>query len=218
MGVPEAPRLNSGVLASSDPAFWRTWTASQYSYLVPAVDDVYLDQLGLRLLAMAGAVQGRLIDGQPGRPYYNVSIHQIAGEWRVENGETYRGAERVLIYHQAGLKERGIAAAPLELQAHLEELTRGAEAPGLAPDFHAWWQADGGAFSSSVKEQFAGWPIATMERVVPAVYAQTPGAYRTVAPLAYDRERKLEGTGWERIWKREWQAYLYLRAREKTGL
>ncbi len=201
MRVPDAPRINNGVLASSAPAFWQAWTAALFTHLAPAVEQSDFDQLTLRLLVMAGAVLARVIDGQPGSPYYNVSIHEIAGEWRVDNGATYKGAERVLVYHQAGLKERGIAAAPEGLRAQLAEMMRerlenGPRAAG--PDFEVWWHRAGEGFSRSVKEQFAQWPIATLESVVPDVYARSPGAYRTLAPLAYDRGRRLEGTGWER--------------------
>ena len=68
MRVPEAPRINSGVLASSDAAFWQAWTAAVFSILTPALDRSDFDQLALRLLVMAGSIRARVIDGQPGRP------------------------------------------------------------------------------------------------------------------------------------------------------
>jgi hypothetical protein len=214
MRVPECPRINAGVLASSDAAFWPTWTAAQFSLLAPALNQCDFDQLALRLLVMAGSAPARVIDGQPGRPYYNVSISEQPGEWRVEQGATFKGAERALILHQAGWEKRGIAAADPALHAHLTELTRERPDAGAGPtlDFAAWWQADGESFSQTVAGQFAGWPINTLEGVVPDVYARTPGAFRSLAPIAHDRHRKMDGSGWERMFKREWQAYLYTKA------
>jgi len=213
MGVPEAPRVNSGVLATSDPAFWQAWTAAQFGYLVPAMERVYFDQLTLRLLILAGAVQGRVIDGQSGAPYYNVSIGEQPGEWRVENNAVYKGAEWALIYHHAGQKVKFIEGTPPVMHAFLEEITRETATAAPAPDFAAWWAADGETFTAAALEQFKLWPIGTLENVVPETYAATPGFYRTVAPLMYDRQRKLEGTGWERMLKREWQAYVYQRSK-----
>jgi hypothetical protein len=210
MGVPECPRINSGVLASSDALFWQTWTAAQYGCLLPAVDRFYFNQLSLRVLAQAGAVRGRIIDGSPGFPFYNVSIGEQPGEWQVRNGEVYKGTERAMIYHQAGEQKRGIAAAPVALQAWLEEITRadkGRQGPGI--DFEAWWQEDGPAFTSLVKERFRQWPTVTLDTILAEAYARTPGKYRTVAPSAWDRPRPLEGTDWRRFWNPQWQAYLY---------
>ena len=112
MGVPDCPRLNSGVLASSDPMFWPLWTAPQYGCLVPALPKFYLNQLALRLMVKASAVRGRIIDGPAGAPFYNVSINEQPGEWHIENGAAFKGVERALIYHQAGEETRGIDAAP----------------------------------------------------------------------------------------------------------
>jgi hypothetical protein len=208
MGVPEAPRINSGALASSDPAFWSTWTAAQYGCLLPAVDRFYFDQLCLRLLVQAGAVRGELIDGRPGSPYYNVAIVDQPGGWQMRNGEVYKGAERALIYHQAGHEKRGVAAAPVPLQAWLEEITR--EDSGVSPiNFAEWWHEDGEAFSAALKEHIARWPTVTLETVLAEAYAHTPGKFRTVSPSAWDRQRSLAGTPWRRIWNPQWQAYLY---------
>jgi len=217
MGVPEAPRVNSGVLATSDPAFWQAWTAAQFGYLVPAQERVYFDQITLRLLIMAGAVKGRVIDGHPGAPYYNVSIGEQPGEWRVDNNAVYKGAERALVYHLAGQKVRGIAGTPPALHPFLEQITSGPPIGSPNADLTAWWAADGAAFTTTALEQFTQWPIGTLENVVPEVYAATPGYYRTVAPLLYDRQRKIEGTGWERMFKREWQAYIYYKAKAEQS-
>jgi len=212
MRVPEAPLINDGVLASSDPALWQAWTSAQFGYLVPALKQYYFDQLSLRLLVMAGALQGRILDGRPGLPYYNISIDQQPGEWRVDQGVVYKGTEKTLIYHQAGHPERGISGAPPELRAHLEELTR--DVPSEKPDALVRdLMADGESFSAMIKEQLIRWPIATLEDLLPDVYASTPGYYRSVAPVAYDRLRKMEGTGWDRSWNRDWQAYLYFKKR-----
>jgi len=215
MGVPECPRINSGVLASSDTFFWQTWTAAQYGCLLPAVDRFYFNQLCLRILVQAGAVRGQIIDGQPGTPYYNVSIGEQPGEWQVRNGEVYKGAERALVYHQAGEEKRGIAAAPAPLQSWLEEITKpGNGSNGPRIDFESWWREDGEAFSSLIKERFQQWPTETLNVILAQAYARTPGKYRTAAPLAWDRSRSLEQTQWRRFWNPQWQAYLYC---EKQG-
>ncbi|MEI9998511.1 MAG: hypothetical protein WDO13_04775 [Verrucomicrobiota bacterium] len=211
MGLHDAPRINSGVLASSDPLFWQTWTAAQYGCLMPAVSDFYFNQLSLRLLAQAGAVRGRLIDGTPGAPFYNIAIRDQPGDWRVADGAVYKGAERALIFHQAGERERGIAAAPSALQGHLAAIVADAPEPGPAIDFEAWWADDGTAFAGMLRETFPTWPTITLDALLARDYARAPGLYRTVAPTAWDRHRQLEGTPWRRVWNHDWQAYLYHR-------
>ena len=124
MGVPDCPRINSGVLASSDPAFWPLWTAPQYGCLVPALPKFYFNQLSLRLVVKANAVRGQVIDGQAGAPFYNVSIGEQPGDWRVEKGAVFKGTERALIFHQAGEEKRGIDAAPDAMRPFLHELVR----------------------------------------------------------------------------------------------
>jgi hypothetical protein len=210
MGVPECPRLNSGVLASSEPEFWQTWTAAQYGCLMPAVAHFFFDQLSLRLLVHGGAIRGRVIDGQPGIPYYNIAIREQPGDWRVENGAVFKGTERAIIFHQAGEQQRGVAAAPEALRARLAEIAS-PHPIGPTIDFHAWWDADGAAFTAQVQENFSRWPTITLETVLADAYAKTPGQFRTVAPVVWDRHRKLEGTPWKRLWNRNWQAYLYYR-------
>ena len=211
MRVPEAPRVNAGVLASSDPAFWQTWMAAQFSVLAPALDKCDFDQLLLRLLLLAGSMQGRIIDGRPGLPYYNVSIGEQPGDWRVENGATFKGAERVLILHQAGWEKRGVAAADPALRAHLEHITH--ERPDAGPfvSFPEWWEFDGAAFLQTVTEQISAWPTATLEGLAPDVYARAPGAYRSLAPIAYDRHRQVDGSAWYRMWKADWKTYVYFK-------
>lgn len=215
MGVPECPRINSGVLASSDAGFWPAWTAAQYSCLLPALDHFYFNQLSLRLLVYAGAVQGRIIDGQAGVPFYNVSVGEQPGNWRVENGAVFKGAERALIYHQAGEQKRGIDAAPEALRAHLLEITSGGEVqnsdrPTL--DLASWWREDGEAFTATLQSEISRWPTLTLDAVLAEAYARTPGNYRSVAPSAWDRHRQIAGTDWRRFWHRDWQAYVYHRA------
>jgi hypothetical protein len=218
MGVPECPRINSGVLASSDPFFWQTWTAAQYGCLLPAVDRFYFNQLCLRILVQAGAVQGRIIDGKPGAPYYNVSIGEQPGEWQVKNGEVFKGTERALIYHQAGQEKRGIAAAPEAMQPWLEEITKsgnGSDGPGI--DFASWWREDGDAFSALLRERFQQWPTIILDAILDQAYARTPGKFRTVAPIKWDRFRSMEQTSWRRFWNPQWQAYLYSQAQAQAA-
>jgi len=207
MGVPECPRINSGVLASSEPSFWQAWTAAQFGCLMPAVTHFFFDQLSLRLLAHGGAIRGKMIDGQPGSPFYNIAIRERPGEWRVENDVVYKGNERAVIFHQAGEQQRGIAAAPEALRAHLSKITTGDHGPAI--DFNAWWDADGAAFSANLQQSIPQWPTITLEALLADVYARTSGQYRTVAPAAWDRYRKLDGTPWKRVWNHDWQAYLY---------
>jgi hypothetical protein len=211
MGLHQAPRINSGVLASSDPLFWRTWTAAQYGCLLPALKDWYFDQFSLRVLAQTGAVRGRLIDGPPGSPYYNIAIRDQPGDWRVADGMVFKGEERALLLHQAGERERGIAAAPPALQPHLTTLVSAspANAPGI--DLEAWWAEDGAAFAQTVREAFPTWPTVTLESLLARVYERVPGMFRTAAPTVWDRHRQLAGTPWRRVWNRDWQAYLYSR-------
>jgi hypothetical protein len=222
MGVPDCPRLNSGVLASSDPAFWPAWTAAQYSCLLPALNDFYFNQLSLRLLAQAGAVRGEIIDGRPGAPFYNVSISEQPGNWCVEkNGAVFKGAERALVYHQAGEPTRGIEATPEALRAHLREITGGEDGttnPAMPTiDLAACWREDGEAFAATIKEHVARWPILTLDVVLAEAYARTAGNYRSVAPSTWDKFRTMDGTGWKRFWHRDWQAYVYHRAEEMAG-
>lgn len=215
MGVPECPRINSGVLASSDAAFWPAWTAAQFSCLLPALNHFYFNQLSLRLLVYAGAVRGEIIDGHAGAPFYNVSIAEQPGDWRVENGAVFKGAERTLIYHQAGEQKRGIDAAPEPLREYLREITSDNETanpnrPGI--DLAQWWREDGEAFTATLRSEIPHWPTMTLDAVLAEAYARTPGNYRSVAPPAWDRHRQIEGTDWRRFWHREWQAYVYHRA------
>jgi len=208
MGVPDCPRINSGVMASSDPTFWPTWTAAQYGVLLPALPHFYFNQLSLRILVQAGAVRGTIIDGQPGSPFYNVSIGDQPGDWRVENGAAFKGTEHTLVYHQAGEQKRGIDAAPAALQPLLHELTaNSASSPQV--DFPALWREDGAAFTDIIKQSFPRWPTLTLDAILAHQYVRTPGSYRSVAPAAWDRHRNLEGTNWQRIWNRDWHAYIY---------
>ena len=131
----------------------------------------------------------------------------------MENGATYKGAERALILHQAGWEKRGIEAADPALQPHLEEITRKASTAGPAIFFQDWWEEDGIGFMLTFEDLIPGLPTTTLEGIVPEVYARTPGAFRTLAPIAFDRHRKLDGTGWARMLQREWQAYLYHRTK-----
>jgi hypothetical protein len=213
MGLHEAPRINCGVLASSDPNFWRTWTAAQYGCLLPAIKDFYFDQYSLRLLAQTGAARGRMIDGPPGSPYYNIAIRDQPGEWRVDGDQVFKGEERAMLFHQAGEPQRGIAAAPPALQEHFKALV--ANEPAVDSrliDLAAWWAEDGDAFAQTVREAFPTWPTITVESLLAKVYQLAPGLYRTAAPTVWDRHRKLDGTPWRRVWNKEWQAYLYHRA------
>jgi hypothetical protein len=216
MGVPDCPRINSGVLASSDPAFWPLWTAPQYGCLVPALPKFYFNQLALRLIVKAGALRGQIIDGQAGAPFYNVSINEQPGEWRVENGAAFKGAERALVYHQAGEEKRGIEAAPAALQPFLREICA-TQAPGPAIDFAALWQQDGEAFTKLLKELIPRWPTMTLNTVLAGQYAKTPGFYRSVAPAVWDRYRPIKGTHWQRFWHQEWHSYIYKRTDDATG-
>jgi hypothetical protein len=216
MGVPDCPRINSGVLASSDLAFWPTWTAPQYGCLVPALPKFYFNQLSLRLIVKANAVRGQVIDGQAGSPFYNVSIGEQPGDWRVENGAVFKGAERALVFHQAGEEQRGISAAPEALQPFLREITP-ENGAGPTIDFAALWQNDGEAFSEIVRQSFPRWPTLMLSTVLAAQYARTPGFYRSVAPAAWDEYRKIEGTCWRRFWNNEWQSYIYKRTDEPAA-
>lgn len=217
MGVPDCPRINSGVLASSDEVFWRTWTAPQYGCLVPALPKFYFNQLSLRLIVKANAVRGQVIDGQSGAPFYNVSIGEQPGDWRVDNGAVFKGAERALIYHQAGEERRGIDAAPEALRPFLREISRGA-ATGPTFDFPALWSKAGEVFSDLIRHSFPLWPTLTLDTVLAAQYAKTPGFYRSVAPAAWDKYRKIQGTRWRRFWNEEWKSYIYKRGEPSNSL
>jgi len=210
MGVPDCPRINSGVLASSDPAFWPMWTAPQYGCLVPALPKFYFNQLSLRLIVKASVVRGQIIDGQAGAPFYNVSIGEQPGDWRVENGAAFKGAAHALVFHQAGEDKRGIEAAPPALQPLLREVSDETPA-GPTFDFISTWNQDGPAFSEILRLAFARWPTMILEDVLAAQYAKTPGFYRSVAPAAWDEYRQIKGTRWRRFWNKEWQSYVYKR-------
>ena len=216
MGVPDCPRINSGVLASSDPAFWSTWTAPQYGCLVPALPKFYFNQLPLRLIVKANAVRGQVIDGQAGAPFYNVAIGEQPGAWRVENGAVFKGTERALIFHQAGEERRGIDVAPEGLRPFLRDLVAG-EAGGPAFDFVACWKKDGEAFSELIRQSFPLWPTLTLNTILAAQYARTPGYYRSVAPAAWDKYRQIRGTRWRRFWNSDWQSFVYKRADAPPG-
>ena len=216
MGVPDCPRINSGVLASSDPNFWPLWTAPQYSCLVPAVPKFYFNQLSLRLVVKSHAVRGQIIDGQSGAPFYNVSIGEQPGDWRVEDDTVFKGAERALIYHQAGEEKRGIDFAPEALRPFLREISEGdAKEPTL--NLAELWQKDGPDFTELIRLGFARWPILTLDHILSEQYAKTPGFFRSVAPSAWDRFRKLDETEWRRFWNAEWQSYIYRRADDATA-
>lgn len=210
MGVPDCPRINSGVLASSDPQFWPFWTGPQYGCLVPALPKFYFNQLSLRLVVKANAVRGQIIDGPPGAPFYNVSIGEQPGEWRVENNAVFKGSERALVYHQAGEEKRGIEAAPVALQPFLNDLSSGT-ASGPTLDLAALWKQDGPAFTELLQLAFSRWPTLTLDHILAPQYARTAGLFRTVAPSAWDRYRRLEGTDFHRTWNPKWQAYVYSR-------
>jgi hypothetical protein len=210
MGVPDCPRINSGVLASSDPHFWPFWTGPQYGCLVPALPKFYFNQLSLRLVVKAAAVRGQIIDGQAGAPFYNVSIGEQPGEWHVENNAAFKGAERALIFHQAGEEKRGIEFAPAELRPFLQELSSG-ETRGPTLDLAALWKKDGAAFSELLQLAFSRWPTITLDQILAEQYARTPGLYRTVAPAAWDKFRRIDGTRFRRFWNQQWQAYVYSR-------
>jgi hypothetical protein len=210
MGVPDCPRINSGVLASSDPTFWPFWTGPQYGCLVPALANFYFDQLSLRLVVKANAVRGQIIDGQAGSPFYNISIGEQPGEWRVENNAAFKGAERALIFHQAGEETRGIASAPAELRPFLHELSSG-DVRGPTLDLAELWKKDGLAFSELLQLAFSRWPTMTLDHILGPQYARSPGLFRTVAPSEWDHYRRLDGSGFRRIWNPQWQAYVYRR-------
>jgi hypothetical protein len=210
MGVPDCPRINSGVLASSDPNFWAFWTGPQYGCLVPALPKFYFNQLSLRLVVKAHAARGQIIDGQAGAPFYNVSIGEHPGEWRVDHHVAFKGAERALIFHQAGEEKRGIAAAPEGLRAFLAELSA-TEICGPTLDLAALWAKDGPAFTELMQVAFAHWPTLTLDHILKEQYARTPGLFRSVAPAGWDRYRQLERTGFRRVWNQPWQAYVYSR-------
>jgi hypothetical protein len=94
------------------------------------------------------------------------------------------------------------------LQPLLRELTAdGATGPQI--DLAALWRHDGAAFTEQIKQSFPRWPTMTLDAILAEQYARTPGSYRTAAPAAWDRHRKLDGTNWRRIWNRDWQAYVY---------
>ena len=169
-------------------------------------------------MVKAHAVRGQIIDGPPGAPFYNVSIGEQPGDWRVENNAAFKGTERALIYHQAGEEKRGIEAAPAELRPFLHDLSSGPTS-GPTLDLAKLWEKDGPAFAELLKLAFSRWPTPdARSHPRPAVCPHAGSVpHRRAGGLGPLRGGS-KATDFRRTWNPKWQAYVYSRAAKTEGL
>ncbi len=192
--LPELPRVNAGVLASSQTDFWLLWATTLYSNALRVVGG-FFDQFALRLLAHRNAFPYLLLPEHEAG-YHNIGYLEVPGVWRREGEAVFKGTSPVLLWHWAGYgKKPSPAYLPDPVRAVASVRLEQARTMSLPPyeeenrSLHAAIAAHGATFHAFIERELQALPFACIDDIRFANRNPPPGLFACDAPAGWEALR-----------------------------
>jgi len=192
-GMP-APRVNAGVLAATETAFWRLWMLCIYSYLLP-IAGAFFDQFILRMMLARGEIPFTVLPEREERDFYNITYHEYPGEWRMEGDLLFKGDARVRLWHWAGYaRKTDFHSLPRPVRAMTARQLKRPDTGSREEDDHllrSLLVRHGANFLDRIAQDLGQIQSHCLQGVTLIDRPPLPGVYGTDLPAAWDNLRVL---------------------------
>ena len=192
MGPVNSPKINSGVLAASDPQFWIRWAEAMYGTAFPVFNWLG-DQFALRLIAKENRIRYHLLPEFESAVCYNAIAYSHGGNYHIDDsGRVRRGDLELKAWHWAGQHNKDLSIFPPQIIERIEQC-RGCHSHTIARDnsllaeLKVEFEA---SFFQVVADFFHDLPLKQSDDPwLNTIYASTPGITWTYATFTMEDAR-----------------------------